>query len=138
MLLGWMTGLYDGVSVRDFGLDGVTDADGLAVARPSAFVGKAVEQMVSGVYTVRDQTLYTLLHMLVDTEQIALEPSALAGMPGPFKLFDRAAGKQYLEKQALWEHMPNATHIVWATGGGMVPPDVMQAYYEKGAAGAPG
>jgi D-serine dehydratase len=57
MLLGLMTGLYDRVSVQDFGLDGATDADGLAVGRPSAFVGKAVEQMISGVYTVRDETL---------------------------------------------------------------------------------
>ena len=48
------------------------------------------------------------------------------------KLFHTADGKHYLEKHALRQHMPNATHIVWATGGSMVPPDVMEAYYKKG------
>jgi D-serine dehydratase len=65
-------------------------------------------------------------------EKISLEPSALAGMPGVFKLFHTADGKHYLEKHALRQHMPNAIHIVWATGGSMVPPDVMEAYYRKG------
>ena len=132
MLLGLMTRLHNRVSVRDFGLNNVTDADGLAVGSPSDFVGKTLEQMISGVYTVQDETLYNLLRIVSDVEKISLEPSALAGMPGVFKLFHTADGKHYLEKHALRQHMPNATHIVWATGGSMVPPDVMEAYYKKG------
>lgn len=129
MLLGLMTQLHNRITVHDFGLNNVTDADGLAVGTPSGFVGKALEQMISGIYTVQDKMLYKMLRMAFDVENISLEPSALAGMPGPFKLFQSAGGKEYLKKHALSQHMPNATHIVWATGGSMVPRDVMEAYY---------
>jgi D-serine dehydratase len=132
MLLGLMTRCHSQVSVRDFGLNNVTGADGLAVARPSDFVGKALEQMISGVYTVRDETLYHLLRIVYDVAKISLEPSALAGLPGAFKLLHTANGKHYLEKHALNQYLPQATHIVWATGGSMVPSDVKEAYYRKG------
>jgi D-serine dehydratase len=52
MLLGLMTGLYDRVSVRDFGLDNKTEADGLSVGKPSGLVGNMVESLISGIYTV--------------------------------------------------------------------------------------
>jgi len=68
--------------VQDFGIDNVTAADGLAVGRPSGFVGKTLAKDISGVVTIADQTLYRLLCMLADTEQIFLEPSALAGFMG--------------------------------------------------------
>lgn len=132
MFLGLMTGLHDRVNIHDFGLSNVTDADGLAVARPSGFVGKALQHMISGVYTVRDETLYILLHMLSDTEHLSLEPSALAGMPGPSMLLNTETGRKYLQESALNRYMPDSTHIVWATGGSMVPTDVMSDYYKKG------
>jgi D-serine dehydratase len=130
MLLGLMTGLHDKVAVQDFGIDNVTDADGLAVGRPSGFVGKTMEPFLSGNYTVSDKQLYKLLKELVDTEGIRLEPSALAGMIGPNKLCKE--GTDYLQKHHLTEKMNKGTHIVWGTGGSMVPEEMMNEYYQKG------
>ena len=120
MLLGLMTGLHENISVADIGLDNKTVADGLAVGRPSGFVGKTLEQLISGSFTIKDKTLYELLALLADTENILLEPSALAGMTGPIHLTTQGVP------------LKKTTHIVWATGGGMVPSQEMQIYYEKG------
>ncbi|MDQ6595793.1 D-serine ammonia-lyase [Bacillus salipaludis] len=130
MLLGLMTGLHDRISVQDIGIDNITDADGLAVGRPSGFVGKTIEPFLSGNYTVCDEQLYMLLKELVDTEAIRLEPSALAGMIGPIKLFKE--GTDYLQKHNLTKKMNKATHIIWGTGGNMVPEEMMAEYYRKG------
>lgn len=120
MLLGMMTGLHENIAVDEIGLDNKTDADGLAVGRPSGFVGKTVEQLLSGCYTISDEKMYTLLALLADTEKIYLEPSALAGMTGPIHLAENEV------------NLKNATHIAWATGGGMVPGQVKEVYYETG------
>lgn len=120
MLLGLMTGLHENISVADIGLDNKTVADGLAVGRPSGFVGKTLEQLISGSFTIKDKTLYELLALLADTENILLEPSALAGMTGPIHLTTQGVP------------LKKTTHIVWATGGGMVPSQEMQIYYEIG------
>ncbi|QOV12389.1 D-serine ammonia-lyase [Viridibacillus arvi] len=130
MLVGLMTGLHDQVSVQDFGIDNVTDADGLAVGKPSGFVGKTMEPFLSGNYTVSDEQLYLMLKELVDTEGIHLEPSALAGMIGPSKLCKE--GTDYLLKHNLKEKMSNGTHIIWGTGGSMVPEEMMTQYYQTG------
>jgi D-serine dehydratase len=132
MLIGLMTELHDKISVQDFGIDNVTDADGLAVGRASGFVGKTLENLMSGSYTAKDETLYMLLSMMIDSENISLEPSALAGVPGAIKLFKDEAGQQYIKTNNLENKMKNAVHIAWATGGSMVPKDIMNSYYEKG------
>jgi len=132
MLLGLMTRLHDEISVQDFEIDNITDADGLAVGRPSRLVGKLLEKDISGVFTVQDERLYKLLRLLADSEELFLEPSALAGFAGPTQLIMNLAGKQYLGQDHLAAKMQNATHIVWATGGNMVPKEVMQDFYDKG------
>ncbi|MBJ8074762.1 D-serine ammonia-lyase [Bacillus cereus group sp. N12] len=130
MLLGLMTGLHDKIAVQDIGIDNITDADGLAVGRPSGFVGKTMEPFLSGNYTVSDEELYRLLKELADKENINLEPSALAGMVGPVNVCKNE--NEYLQKQQLTETVKKGTHIVWGTGGSMVPEDVMNGYYKKG------
>ncbi|ARP90211.1 D-serine ammonia-lyase [Bordetella genomosp. 9] len=132
MMLGVYTGLHDAVSVQDFGIDNVTAADGLAVGRPSGFVGRAMQRLVDGYFTVEDDELYALLALLRQEEGIALEPSALAGMPGIVRVMmpDQAAYRTRIHFDAAAQ--ANATHIAWATGGSMVPEGEMAAYLYKG------
>ena len=130
MLLGMYTGLHDQISVQEIGLDNKTCADGLAVGRASGFVGQVMTHLLSGIFTVNDDTLYKLLVLMIDEEGVALEPSALAGASGPFRLFDE--GLSYLNMHQLGGKMDNATHIVWATGGSMVPEEEQDAYYRLG------
>ncbi|TDL34221.1 D-serine ammonia-lyase [Jeotgalibacillus sp. S-D1] len=130
MLIGLLTGLHDQISVQDVGIDNVTEADGLAVGRPSGFAGKMMESILSGSYTVSDKKLYKMLTALADTEGFHLEPSALAGMIGPEKLLTEGTG--YLQDHHLKEKMNNSTHVIWGTGGSMVPEEIMNQYYQKG------
>ena len=61
MLLGVMTGLHNDICVQDIGLSGLTAADGLAVGRPSKFVGKTVARMLAGEFTIEDDNLYRFM-----------------------------------------------------------------------------
>ena len=131
MLLGVYTGMHDEVSVQDFGIDNVTAADGLAVGRASGFVGKAMQRMLDGFYTVSDEEMYSLLALMERSEGLRLEPSALAGVPGIARVLGEQQG--YLARAGLSpQAMANATHLVWATGGNMVPAAEMDAYLAKG------
>ncbi len=126
MLLGVHTGLHDGIAVQDLGIDNQTAADGLAVGRASGFVGRAMERLLSGFYTLSDREMFALLGLLDSHEHIRLEPSALAGMSGPWRV---TADSEWLAAQGLnAQQMSNATHLVWATGGGMVPEAEMAKY----------
>ena len=129
MLLGILTGLHDAIAVQDIGIDNITAADGLAVGRASGFVGRAMERLLDGFYTITDQRMYDLLWLLNKVEGIQLEPSALAGMLGPIVV---ANNGEYLNRIAVNnEKLVNATHLVWATGGGMVPTVEMEKYLSK-------
>ncbi|EEZ85555.1 conserved hypothetical protein [Vibrio harveyi 1DA3] len=129
MLLGVHTGLHDCIAVQDLGIDNITAADGLAVGRASGFVGRAMERLLDGYYTITDEHMYHHLGELSELEDIRLEPSALAGMIGAVHVSN---DKAYQERmQFTEEHLNNATHLVWATGGGMVPEEEMSAYLAK-------
>lgn len=132
MVLGMMTEKHEEICVQDFGIDNITAADGLAVGRPSGFVGKTLEELLSGVYTVQDDKLHALLSTLIDSERIYLEPSACAGIPGIIELFKNESNLAYLKKNNLTEKMGNAAHIAWATGGSLVPKEAVDEYYRLG------
>lgn len=129
MTLSMITGLKNEIAVSDIGLDGKTEADGLAVGRASVLVSDAMETLLDGCYTIEDERLYPFLAQLADTEQIFIEPSSCASFPGPSLV---AADKKWLEGKGIAEKMKNASHILWATGGSMVPENEMKGYYSRG------
>ena len=121
MLLGLMTELWDQISVKDVGIDGITAADGLAVGRPSKLACEVLDSQISGCFTVTDDDLFKYLALLANTEKIQVEPSASAGFGG----FD-------LIRNRFFTTFDRVNYIVWSTGGGMVPPTEMTEYIKRG------
>jgi D-serine dehydratase len=108
MLLGLATKKHNEISVFDIGLDNRTCADGLAVGRPSGFVGKFIENMIHGCFTVSDEKLFYYLKGLYSSENIFIEPSSLAGFNGISFTKDMYSRK-------------SPYYMMWATGGSIVP-----------------
>lgn len=134
MLLGLSTGRHHLIAIEDEGLDGRTVADGLAVGRPSQLVSQCMAPLLSGAYTVSDEVLLAHLYGVAKVQNIGLEPSALAGVLGPMRLYHTKEGQNYLKRKGLWDKRENITHISWATGGSLVPSDIMAADMERGKA----
>lgn len=130
MLLGMATGLNSKISVQDIGLSGMTHADGLAVGRPSGFVGGVMKPLLSGEFTVQDARLYDYMRDLLKAENIFLEPSACAAFQGVIKFGQSDEIQRYLEENDLSDKMQDAVHIAWATGGSLVP-EIIREEYKK-------
>ena len=107
--LGLITGLHNKISVQDIGLTGKTNADGLAVGRCSGLVCRAIERLVNGCATVKDERLPVYQKALWQSEGVFIEPSSAAAFHA------LPMGKDAPE---------SAVHIVWATGGRLVPDDI--------------
>jgi D-serine dehydratase len=106
-------------SVYDFGLTNRTEADGLAVPRASQLAAKAMRGLLAGVFTVEDQTLFDHLALVLALEGMRIEPSAAAGFSGP----------GHLRASAL--ACPGVNHVVWTTGGSLVPQEQYQAFLQR-------
>lgn len=128
MVLGMLTGLNSQISVQDIGLTGLTHADGLAVGRPSGFVGGVMKTLLSGEMTIRDAKLYDYMRDLLESEDIFLEPSACAAFQGVARFQEHRAFRKYVEENGLQEYMGQAAHIAWATGGSLVPETIREEY----------
>jgi D-serine dehydratase len=128
MVLGMASGQHNAISVQDIGLTGLTHADGLAVGRASGFVGKVMEPILSGEFTIQDPKLYDYMRDLLDTQGIFIEPSACASLQGPVLLTQREETKAYLASHGLTDKMAGAAHILWATGGSLVPEAIREEY----------
>jgi D-serine dehydratase len=110
MLLGLYTGEHEHISVSEIGLTNRTVADGLAVGRPSGLVSRRVGPMIQYLATAREEDFSYYQQWLYNAEGIYIEPSSAAGFV-PLKALDR----------------PGAIHLVWGTGGGLVPISVRRS-----------
>ena len=108
-------------SVYDYGLSNQTEADGLAVPRASMLAASVMRGLLAGVFTVEDQTLFDHLALLLALEGMRIEPSAAAGFSGPVHLRGSALA------------CPGANHVVWTTGGLLVPDAQYQMFLDRAA-----
>lgn len=95
-------------SCADYGLSGRTVADGLAVQKPSPLVVEYASHLISGFHTLDDVSLLASVNLLERTTGIVAEPSAVAGLTIPWRFPDEALPD-------------NATHLIWLTGGALIP-----------------
>lgn len=106
------------VSVRDLGLEGLTEADGLAVGVPSALVYDMVRDLVDGAFTIEDKELFRLLALLWDSTGRRAEPSAASALMGPL----------------VTGGTLGTTHVAWLTGGLFLPEEVFGGMLSRGRA----
>lgn len=121
-------------SVYDWGLTNCTEADGLAVPRASLLAAALMQPLLSGVFTVADDTLFAHLVQVLDTLNERVEPSAAAGFSGPAMLVGTTAGQAWLRSSGVDSVLHQATHLVWTTGGLLVPDAQYQAFVQRGRA----
>ncbi|RLY93793.1 D-serine ammonia-lyase [Kocuria tytonicola] len=139
MLLGVHTGRHDDISVAELGLSTRTVADGLAVGRPSGFVGRAVQGLIAGYVTASDEQMLARVKSLSSSEGVIVEPSAAAALEAVHRVATasaagaagdcRARGVPAGHDDAAAPEIPvGATHLAWLTGGGMLPDEVRARY----------
>lgn len=132
VLIGMSSDLYEKANVADFDIHGMSEADGLACASPSGFVTRIDRNLLSGDFTIQDEKLYTFMRMLIDTENVRIEPSSCAAFIGPVSLNADEKGLSYLAAHSIDnDKLNNAAQICWATGGKLVPEEVWKEYLNK-------
>jgi len=109
-----LIGMPSSASVYDFGRDNRTIADGLAVARASEYAYEMIGSQVMGAYTVSDAQMLAWLAAAA-VEDMRLEPAATVGFEGALRaVWELPAGP-------LTARLARATHIIWTTGGSLLP-----------------
>jgi len=116
VLLGFLAGKK--INFKDYDFIMETDADGLAVDSPSELVLDICRDLIDGIYTIDDITMYRDLYQLKNFENEKIEVSASASLHGP--VITGNAGKK-------------GTHIAWLTGGVFVPEKEYSVMYERGS-----
>lgn len=109
MTLGVVTNKHSNICVQDIGLSGKTLADGLAVARPSQFIGREISHLIDGFATVADAQTIQNCALLWQREAVFIEPSAGISLHLPW----------HIEAMMLTDDI-HPTHLCWLTGGSLV------------------
>jgi D-serine dehydratase len=121
------------VSVYDVGLTNRTEADGLAVGQASMLVAPLMRDQLDGIYTVTDDQLLALFRAGHEAMGLTVEPSAAAAFAGPHHVLGTPAGRAYLERAGLLGRLANANHVLWTTGGSLVPGPERQRLLDRAA-----
>lgn len=117
------------VSVYDIGLDNRTEADGLAVAQASMMVASLMRTRLSGICTVSDAQLFALLLSSHRDFGLDIEPSAAAAFAGPLALSSSPRGRAFMANLGSVRCKP--IHVIWTTGGALVPDIERQRSLER-------
>ena len=120
MLVQLASGRSESISVYDIGRTNRTVQDGLAVASASLFAAGIVRHLIDGVVTVSDQASIEWVRRAWKDAGLRLEPSAASAL---------AAVSAWRAASSMDAH--TGTHVIWTTGGGMLPDDVFLPLLES-------
>ncbi|MBF5005756.1 D-serine ammonia-lyase [Diaphorobacter caeni] len=124
----------EGISIYDAGQHNRTIADGLAVPQASELVYSMMRTRLAGMVVASDERMVMDLWRLKSMADLKVEPSAAAAVSGPRALLGSKEGQQYLRSTGLDAFMPTANHIVWTTGGALMPADEFDRLFVQGQA----
>ncbi len=128
VLLGMSTGLNSKISVHDIGMNGKTEADGLAVGRASELCCESSQNTLSAIFTINENSIFELMKELYKKESVFVEPSAASSMIFTKFLEDDEFIK-FINKEEISPE--NITHIAWSTGGMLVPESEREKLLKK-------
>jgi D-serine dehydratase len=92
-----------------------------------------LQNLLDGAYTVNDQEMLIHVARLFDQTGTFIEPSCAVAIMGPIMLqheLARTSSKQ--DRDSMKTLLRDGIHIVWATGGMMVPNDIQRTICDKG------
>ena len=123
-----------GISIYDAGQHNRTLADGLAVPCASELVYPLMRSRLSGIAVADDDSLCADTWRLKALAGLKVEASAAAAVSGPRALLHTEAGRRYLQALGPGFVPRQASHIVWTTGGALMPDDEHQELLRRGEA----
>lgn len=106
------------IDVNEFGIDGKTDADGLAVSKASTLALSTDKKTLAGVFTISEESLNPFVKELYQKEKIFAEPSAATSLIFS-KFLNSDEFNKFIDDNSIDKE--KITHISWLTGGRLVP-----------------